>query len=129
MFCVLAVQPLSAAEPVGKVLSAKKSVYSGQRTLRAGDQVFFRDRLSTSATGAAEIMFRDGTKLAMGPSASLVVDQFVLKDPSTFRKFGITATKGTFRWISGSSPSSAYQIKTPTGTMGIRGTAFDFTVK
>jgi hypothetical protein len=120
---------LPAAEPVGKVLSAKASVYSGKRTLQAGDEVFLRDRLSTSATGAAEFVFRDGTKLAMGPSARLVVDQFVLKGRSTFSKFGITATKGTFRWISGRSPSSAYQIKTPTGTMGIRGTAFDFTVK
>jgi hypothetical protein len=127
--CLLLVQPLSAAEPVGKVLNAKTAVYSagsaGKRTLGDDDPVFFMDRLSTNATGIGEFIFDDGTKLAIGPSASLVVDQFVQKDESTFKKFGVKSTKGAFRWISGSSPSAAYRVKTPMGTMGIRGTALD----
>jgi hypothetical protein len=45
------------------------------------------------------------------------------------KKFSIYATKGTLRWISGNSPSSAYKIRTPLGTMGIRGTAFDVTIR
>ena len=36
---------------------------------------------------------------------------------------------GTFRWISGGSASSAYRIKTPNGTLGIRGTALDVTIR
>jgi len=77
VFGVLLVEPLAASDPVGKVLSAKTTVSSGKRVLQANDGVFFLDRLSTNQTGIGEFMFKDGTKLALGPSASLVVDQFV----------------------------------------------------
>jgi hypothetical protein len=121
----------AAAEPAGKVLSAKKEVSSagtgGKKSLRPNDPVFLMDRLSTNATGTGEFLFNDGTKLAIGPSASLVVDEFVQKNRSTVSKLGVAASKGTFRWISGKSPPSAYRIKTPRGTMAIRGTALEVT--
>ena len=131
--CLLLVQPVSASEPLGKVLKAKTQVSSsgegGRKSLDAQDPIFFMDRLTTNATGTGEFIFDDGTKLALGPSASLVVDRFVQKGQSSFSKFGVSATKGTFRWISGSSASAAYKINTPTGTMGVRGTAFDVTTR
>jgi hypothetical protein len=126
-------QPSIAAEQVGKVASAKTAVYSagdgGRKTLQTGDPVFFLDRLSTNATGIGEFVFQDGTKVALGPSANIVVDRFVLKNRSTFASFGVKATKGSFRWISGRSPSAAYRINSPVGTMGVRGTAFDVTTR
>ncbi len=123
--------PISA--PVGKVLSAAQTVRasgnSGARLLTKNADIFFLDRINTNATGVGEFEFTDGTKLAVGPNASLVVDQFIFKNKSTYQKLGLSAAKGTFRWISGHSPSSAYQIRTPLGTMGIRGTAFDVTIR
>jgi hypothetical protein len=101
----------------------------GGSTVERGDPIFFLDKLSTNGTGIGEFVFQDGTKVAIGPSASIVVDKFVLKNRSTFEKFGMKATKGTFRWISGRSPSSAYQVSTPTGTMAMRGTAVDFAMR
>jgi hypothetical protein len=122
-----------AGSSIGEVLSAAKVVQAsgnnGSRTLTKGADIFFMDRLTTNATGAGEFLFSDGTKLAVGPSASLTVDAFVFKNKSSFQKLGLSAAKGTFRWISGRSPSSAYRIRTPLGTMGIRGTAFDVTVR
>jgi hypothetical protein len=133
LLCVFVATPSSAAEQVGKVASAKTAVYSsgtgGRKALDTGDPVFFLDKLSTNGTGIGEFVFQDGTKVAIGPSASIVVDRFVLKNRSTFQSFGVKATKGTFRWISGRSPSSAYRINTPTGTMAARGTAFDVTTR
>lgn len=123
--------PLTA--PVGKVVNSAKVVRAsgntGARVLDRNSEIFFLDRISTNATGAGEFEFSDGTRLAVGPSANLVVDKFVFRNKSSFQKLGLTATRGTFRWISGKSPSSAYQIKTPLGTMGIRGTAFDVTIR
>jgi hypothetical protein len=128
-FCLVSAQSLWAAEPVGNVLSAKTEVSSagsaGKKTLRPNDPVFLMDRLSTNATGTGEFVFTDGTKLAIGPSASLVVDEFVQKNRSTVSKLGIAASRGTFRWISGNSPPNAYRIKTVRGTMAIRGTAIE----
>lgn len=123
--------PISA--PVGQVLKATQTVRAsgnaGARVLSRNSDLFFLDRIITNATGVGEFEFADGTKLAVGPSASLVVDAYVLKNNSSFKKLGLSAAKGTFRWISGRSPSSAYQIRTPYGTMGVRGTAFDVTVR
>ncbi len=124
---------VSASEPIGKVLNAtttlRASGNAGTRILNDDANIFFLDRISSNTTGSGEFEFSDGTKLAVGPSASLVVDQFIFKDKSSLEKLGLNAAKGTFRWISGHSPSSAYQIKTPLGTMGIRGTAFDVTIR
>jgi len=119
--------------PVGQVLKATQTVRAsgnaGARVLSRNSDIYFLDRISTNSTGVGEFAFADGTKLAVGPSASLVVDAFVLKNNSSFKKLGLSAAKGTFRWISGRSSSSAYQIRTPYGTMGIRGTAFDVTLR
>lgn len=129
---VLSGAAVAAGAPVGKVVSAAATVRAsgntGARVLAKNADIFFLDRISTNSTGIGEFVFSDGTKLAVGPSASLVVDQFVFKNQSSFQKLGLSATKGTFRWISGHSPSSAYKIRTPVGTMGIRGTAFDVTI-
>jgi hypothetical protein len=120
-----------AGEPVGEVLSARAELYGGNGNVRsvlgAGDPIHFLDRLSTNATGIGEFILDDGTKLALGPSGSVVVDQFVRKGGSGFSRLGTSVAKGAFRWISGQSTSAAYEINTPTGTMGIRGTALDVT--
>jgi FecR protein len=112
--------------PVGQVSKATQTVRAsgnaGSRVLSKNSDIYFLDRISTNATGVGEF------ELA-GPSASLVVDAYILKNNSSFKKLGLSAAKGTFRWISGRSSSSAYQIRTPYGTMGIRGTAFDVTVR
>jgi hypothetical protein len=44
------------------------------------------------------------------------------------KKFAIDALGGTYRFITGRSDHSAYRIDTPAGTIGVRGTAFDFIV-
>jgi hypothetical protein len=126
------VNGVSAKEPIGIVLGAAETVKAkgtqGTRVLAKNDDVFFLDRISSNATGSGEFQFSDGTKLAVGPGANVVVDDFVFKGKSRFDKLSLAAAKGTFRWISGKSASSAYKIKTPYGTLGVRGTAFDVTI-
>lgn len=133
MATIFAVNGASASEPIGTVLKAAQTVKAsgtqGTRVLSRSDGVFYLDRISSNGTGNGEFQFSDGTKLAVGPGANLVVDEFVFASKSRFQKLGLTAAKGTFRWISGNSASSAYKIKTPYGTMGIRGTAFDVTIR
>ncbi|TGV72847.1 hypothetical protein EN788_72790, partial [Mesorhizobium sp. M2D.F.Ca.ET.145.01.1.1] len=80
------------------------------------------ERISTSNSGLGQFVFLDGTKLAVGWGSSVVIDKYIFNDDNSVKKLTIRAAKGTFRWISGSSPSSAYQIVTPAGTIGVRGT-------
>lgn len=118
-----------AGEPIGKVVSATPSLTAGNRPLKTGDDIFFMDHITTDGGGMGEFEFIDGTKLALGGGASVTIDQFVFKDKSTLQKLGLAVTSGTFRWISGGSAHSAYVLKTPMGTMGVRGTGYDVTVK
>jgi hypothetical protein len=133
MATFFAVNGAGASEPIGTVLKAAQTVKAsgtqGTRVLSRSDNVFYLDRISSNGTGSGEFQFSDGTKLAVGPGANLVVDEFVFASKSRFQKLSLAAAKGTFRWISGGSASSAYKIKTPYGTMGIRGTAFDVTIR
>jgi hypothetical protein len=97
--------------------------------MKSATPVYFNDLLQSNATGIGQFEFVDGTKLAMGPNASIVIDKFVYKGGQTLQRLGIETAKGAFRFISGRSGSSAYSIVTPAGTLGVRGTAVDFTVR
>src|SRR5690606_23187562 len=47
---------------------------------------------------------------------------------NTAQKLAVNALSGTFRFATGKSPKAAYEITTPTATIGVRGTGFDLNV-
>jgi hypothetical protein len=120
--------PSMASEVVGQAVLIKTKVTGQGGPLSVKEPVHRDERISTSASGLGQFLFRDGTKFVVGGGSSVVIDKFVFDDSSSAKTFSIKAAKGTFRWISGRSKSSAYQIETPVGTIGVRGTAFDFYV-
>ncbi len=121
------------AAPVGVAVEATTVVTGsgpgGNRQIRAESPVFSDDRLLANATGRAQIVLVDETKVIVGPGADVRVDDFVFANERSFEKLTLRATKGAFRFISGASKSTAYKIVTPTGSIGVRGTAFDVDVE
>src|SRR5262249_22460252 len=117
-----------AADEVGEAVLIKTKVTGDNGELVVKSAVHRDERIQTSLSGLGPFVFRDGTKLAVGWGSSVVVDKYVFNDDNSVQKLTINAAKGTFRWISGSSDHSAYEIVTPAGTIGVRGTAFDFYV-
>src|SRR5262249_22806719 len=113
-------------EPAHTTVGASTTVSANGRTLQKSSPVFFNDVVKTNATGVGLFVFDDGSKLAVGPSASVLIDKTIYKGKSAERT-GIQATKGAFRYISGAF--SGHSLATPYGTIGIRGTAFDFTIR
>jgi hypothetical protein len=120
------------AAPVAKVVAVGGSPTAagpgGSRKLSAGSVIFENDKI-TVGSGNAQILFVDGTRLVVGPGSTLVIDRFLLRGGTTAQKFSVEALRGTFRFITGKSAKSAYDIKTANATIGIRGTGFDFWVK
>jgi hypothetical protein len=114
-----------AAEKVGEATLIKTTVTGAGGTLVTRSPVHRDERIKTSSAGLGEFVFRDGTKFAVGGNSSVVIDKFVFDGSKSVKNLTIKAAKGSFRWISGGSKSSAYKIDTPAGTVGIRGTAFD----
>lgn len=127
---VMLLAPLSskAAEKVGQAVLINTEVTGAGGPLAVDDPVHRDEQIRTSISGLGQFTFRDGTKLAVGAGSSVVIDKFVFDDSGSVKKLTIKAAKGTFRWVSGNSNSSAYQIVTPAGTIGVRGTVFDFYV-
>jgi hypothetical protein len=117
--------PTIAAEAVGQAVLIKTAVTGESGPLVVRAPVHRDERIRTSNTGLGQFVFLDGTKLAVGWGSSVVIDKYVFDDSNSVKNLTIRAAKGTFRWISGNSASSAYQIVTPAGTIGVRGTAFD----
>jgi len=131
IICLVALTtPIQAATPIGKVFSKSgtpsASGPGGNRNLSAGSAVFEDDKIVTGS-GNVQIIFVDDTKLVVGPNSTLVIDRFLLRGGNRAGKFSVAALRGTFRFISGHSAKNAYDIKTANATIGIRGTAFDFT--
>jgi len=117
-----------AGEAVAVIDAASASRQAGDRTLAAGSRAFLRELVATDAAGEAQLLFDDGTRMVVGPNSSLVIEKFVFRGKSAENQFAIRALGGTFRFISGESGDQNYSILTPTGTIGVRATAFDFTV-
>jgi hypothetical protein len=125
----------TAAAQSGKVgvASAVKNDVQGiqagaGRALSPGSNVFERETVRTGAASIAQLLFLDQTSLSVGPRSEVVLDQFVY-DPS--RNTGdvvLSATRGAFRFISGSQNPLSYRINTPAATIGVRGTIIDCAV-
>jgi hypothetical protein len=121
-----------AAEPAGEAVAvidqAEVEGEVGERDLVAGMGVFLGEKVLTDNGGEAQLLFRDGTRLVVGPNSSLVLDNFVFRSGSAENQFAIRALGGAFRFITGDQNKDAYLIQTPAATIGVRGTAFDFVV-
>lgn len=121
------------AQPVGQAVAVSGSVsasgQAGVRALIAGGPVFMGDTIDTGAFGEAQIVFTDATKLAVGPGSRIILDAYVVQTRTTASRFAINTARGAIRFISGGSRSNAYQVTTPTATIGIRGTAFDVSAR
>ena len=84
--------------------------------------------IKTAADSASELVFRDDTTLTIGPNAEVTLDTFVFDPDPTKGKVIINQTIGTIRFVSGKLAKQVYEIRTPTATIGIRGTVFTVTV-
>lgn len=125
--------PARAQEPAGgRVVEVSRDVRlernGAVERVAVGTTVVVGDTLRTGVGARAQIEFVEGTRIAVGPNSVLRIDEILLRRNGTARKFAVSAVGGAFRFLSGDSPSRAYAIRTPSATMGIRGTAFDIAV-
>lgn len=121
----MADQPSGTA--IAVVQQAEVDGSTGKKLLEVKADVFSGDKIATGPGGSAQVIFRDNTKLVVGPNSLMTIDAFVFEGDSG-RKITLNAAKGAFRFFTGNSPKIAYTINTPTATIGVRGTEFDLSV-
>lgn len=116
--------------PIGRVEAvegAVRSAATGAAVLRPGAPVHQGEVIETGPDGRLLIRFDDGTTLSTGPGARIVLDELVYDPAGGKASFVLSVLKGTFLYvtglIAGSNPEGV-EVRTPAGTIGIRGTAF-----
>jgi hypothetical protein len=126
---VLLFAPTGArADAIGDVVSvvpqANYQRGGAVQELSINDLVEQNDRVITTGDGSAYIHFIDDTVLTVGANSEVVLDKFVF-DGGKARSAVIEITRGTLRFVTGTSDHGAYQLKTPVATIGVRGTTID----
>jgi hypothetical protein len=114
---------IGRAELITKDVTGTLSTAS--RKLKTGDTIHQNEVIATAKDSEAELVLNDNTKLAVGPESRIVLDSFVYDPKKKDGEIIINVAKGAFRFITGKSAKSAYTIKTPASTIGVRGTTFD----
>jgi hypothetical protein len=108
------------AQTIGTAQSVKPEA-SGSiaGTLAAGSGVHANETIKTGSSGQAGLQFSDKSNLSVGPSSQVRLDKFVYDSNKGTGTAAIEATRGAFRFAS--QGKGEVKIKTPSGTLGIRG--------
>ena len=94
---------------------------SAAGTLRVGSSVSENETLRTGSTGQTNVQFIDNSTLNVGPASVIKLDKYVYDPNKQSGTIAIEATRGAFRFIAGSQSKGDVKIKTPHGTLGVRG--------
>ncbi len=125
------------ADDAGSVLFVKGDVSAEREpavALAKGDLVLAGDTVVTGSASRAQLLMLDGAKVAIRPDSRLRIDEYAYNEPGTDAtvtsvddKSVMSLVKGGFRTITGAigkEDQSDYEVRTPVGVLGIRGTDY-----
>ena len=132
LFVVFLVNVAIASEESAGSLRKKKGEVLIERqggTVKAedGTPVYPSDTVRTGVDGSVGIIFRDNSRISLGPNSRLDLKKFAF-DPAQ-KRFSMVnrLAKGTATFVSGKmtklSPESVV-LETPSSTIGVRGTTY-----
>lgn len=115
----------------GKVMSVSGNAKAidtkgNERLLEKGAEVYSGDKVVTAEGALVQMRLNDGGYMSVRSSTEMVIDRFVYDDKDASKSnFLVSLVRGGFRSITGligRTNPGAYQIRTSTATVGIRGT-------
>jgi len=96
-----------------------------------GSPVYTEDIIRTGVDGSVGIIFKDNSRISLGPSSILNIKAYVFEPAQGRFSFISRLIKGIASFISGKmtklSPESVI-FETPTSTIGVRGTSYHIKV-
>ncbi|HWB51325.1 MAG TPA: FecR domain-containing protein [Stellaceae bacterium] len=123
----LADEPPAASVDVGRSIFIANDVDgragdAPPRRIAVNDDIVFEEDITTGDAAKAVVEFRDGSTFEIGPDAVVRIDAFVFNPEESTSHKTLNVTRGVFRYVSGYIASDQEaQVKTPSGTMAIRG--------
>lgn len=112
-----------------KTVSGTAAVISNGKGVKAelGTPFYMNSTLKTGSKSAMGITFKDNTVMSFGSNTEVVIDEFLYSPGKDQLALGAKVNKGTMEYVSGvvaKLKPEAVAVKTPTGTIGVRGTHF-----
>ena len=108
----------------GEVTAEKDGVF---RVLKIGDAVYANERIRTASAASAALMLQDDTRISLGERATIRIDRFEYDTTKQNGNALITVFRGITGLVSGflaKSGGDHVRVRTPTATIGVRGTDF-----
>lgn len=121
-----------AATTAGKTMVVKGDVQAFEtetntRQLKRRSPIFDIDTVTTQANSKAQFRMTDGTLLALKESSQILISEYQYEPGNEGNSAVIELVEGGLRSVTGAikSNNGSYQLKTPVGSIGIRGTHFE----
>jgi hypothetical protein len=140
--CALAIGSPASADTIGaegdvsgivktKMGNVMVERNSAMQALAVGSKVYQNDRIVTGLTSSVGITLNDDSRISLASSSSFRFTQFAYNPNTHEGSFIGSMLKGSLRFVTGllgkASPQSV-SVKTPSSTIGVRGTDFIVTV-
>lgn len=124
-------QAQALLDPIGYIMKVQgeATVTSRGQTIdaRAGQAVVLGAVLRTGAQGSMGVTLSDNTVMSFGPNSEFTLDEYQFEPAREELRLSARISRGTLNFISGviaKLKPEAVELKTPTGTIGVRGTHF-----
>ena len=121
----------AASESIGyvKTVTGDSFVISAGKSSKAvaGSPLQVGDTLKTSGNASLGLTLKDNTMMSFGPSTEFTIDEFLFAPSKGELKLGGKIAGGTLNYVSGAIAKlkpDAVVMRTPSGTIGVRGTHF-----
>src|SRR6516225_9304180 len=113
LFTLLESNPSRGQEAIGSATSVKPQAEANARTLSGGSTVYSKELVRTGEAGVADLRFHDNSNLSVSPKSSVRLDKFVYDPNKSSGGVAVEATRGSFRFVTGSQSRGSYQVKDP----------------
>ena len=126
----LQTKPSSAETKAGVAAAVENKVmgilHGNPQLLSVGSDVFMDQVVRTEDESTTQLLLLDKTDISVGTNSEVVLDRFVFDPDRPKGDVILTATRGVFRFVTGTQDHSSYHIKTPAATIGVRVTVVQF---
>lgn len=123
------------AQPVLADIGRIKNVTTGVQVIRDGRTITASpglkleegDVIATGASGRVGITLADDSRMALGPNSRITLDEFQYDRRRQTGRSVTSVNRGTLGVSSGNitrTGRDAMRVRTPTSTLGVRGTTF-----
>jgi hypothetical protein len=124
---------LAQPSPIGDAASVQNQVEGTVnrklQSISPGGSVFQNERVKTGEESQAQLVFLDDTDLGIGPKSDVTLTRFYYNPDRGTGRVEILASRGVFRFVTGTQDKKDYEVVTPAATIHVKGTEFHLLVE